>query len=141
MALQIHHVCRPIPLPPSTGSQSLRPTKQFTIGRDVQRSVASTKSVDSKTKKYLRSSVKIVVLDMYTQWLEIKQSAEGTQKVPGLSEVPVYKTYEVWELLKSGSRVRSVGSTNANELSSQSHCLLRVTVRGETLVNGQFVVI
>nr|KAJ0189099.1 hypothetical protein LSAT_V11C800410360 [Lactuca sativa] len=108
MALQIHHVCRPIPSPPSTGSQSLRPTKQFTIGRDVQRSVASTKSVDSKTKKYLR--------------LEIKQSAEGTQKVPGLSEVPVYKTYEVWELLKSGSRVRSVGSTNANELSSQSHC-------------------
>ncbi|XP_052623227.1 kinesin-like protein KIN-14S [Lactuca sativa] len=69
--------------------------------------------------------------------LEIKQSAEGTQEVPGLSEVAVYKTDEVWELLKSGSRVRSVGSTNANELSSRSHCLLRVTVRGENLVNGQ----
>ncbi|KAK9070716.1 hypothetical protein SSX86_011118 [Deinandra increscens subsp. villosa] len=68
--------------------------------------------------------------------LEIKQSAEGTQEVPGLSQVPVYKTDEVWELLKSGSRVRSVGSTNANELSSRSHCLLRVTVLGENLVNG-----
>lgn len=53
--------------------------------------------------------------------LEIKQSSEGTQEVPGLSEVPVYKTDEVWELLKSGSRARSVGSTNANELSSRSH--------------------
>ncbi|MFS7946129.1 putative minus-end-directed kinesin ATPase [Helianthus anomalus] len=69
--------------------------------------------------------------------LEIKQSAEGTQEVPGLSQVPVHKTDEVWELLKSGSRVRSVGSTNANELSSRSHCLLRVTVLGENLVNGQ----
>ncbi|KAK9293090.1 hypothetical protein L1049_021075 [Liquidambar formosana] len=69
--------------------------------------------------------------------LEIKQSAEGTQEVPGLVEAHVYGTDEVWELLKSGSRARSVGSTNANELSSRSHCLLRVTVIGENLVNGQ----
>ncbi|KAI3676079.1 hypothetical protein L1987_85677 [Smallanthus sonchifolius] len=75
--------------------------------------------------------------DQPAKKLEVKQSAEGTQEVPGLSEVPVYKTVEVWELLKSGSRVRSVGSTNANELSSRSHCLLRVTVLGENLVNGQ----
>ncbi|KAL7587198.1 hypothetical protein Lser_V15G40518 [Lactuca serriola] len=57
--------------------------------------------------------------------LEIKQSDKGTQEVPRLSEVPVYKIYEVWELLKSKSRVRSFGYTNANELSSQSHYLLR----------------
>lgn len=68
--------------------------------------------------------------------LEIKQAAEGTQEVPGLVEARVYGTDDVWELLKSGSRVRSVGSTNANELSSRSHCLLRVTVKGENLVNG-----
>ncbi|XP_071699078.1 kinesin-like protein KIN-14S [Rutidosis leptorrhynchoides] len=74
--------------------------------------------------------------DQHAKKLEIKQSAEGTQEVPGLSEVPVNKTDEVWELLKTGSRVRSVGSTNANELSSRSHCLLRVTVLGENLVNG-----
>ncbi|CAI9298763.1 unnamed protein product [Lactuca saligna] len=110
---------------------------------DVHQSVASTKSIDSKTRKNLRSSVKVrSSLEMYvptvvvgqTQWLEIKQSAEGTQEVPGLSEVPMYKIYEIWELLKSKSHVRSVGSTNANELSSQSHCLLRVTVRGENLL-------
>ncbi|KAL9248102.1 hypothetical protein vseg_021462 [Gypsophila vaccaria] len=69
--------------------------------------------------------------------LEIKQSPEGTQEVPGLVEARVYGTEEVWELLRTGSRVRSVGSTNANELSSRSHCLLRVVVKGENLVNGQ----
>ncbi|XP_009770793.1 kinesin-like protein KIN-14S [Nicotiana sylvestris] len=69
--------------------------------------------------------------------LEIKQSAEGTQEVPGLVEARVYGTDEVWELLKSGSRARSVGSTSANELSSRSHCLLRVTVVGDNLINGQ----
>ncbi|CAN4111141.1 unnamed protein product [Withania somnifera] len=69
--------------------------------------------------------------------LEIKQSAEGTQEVPGLVEARVHSTDEVWELLKSGSRARSVGSTSANELSSRSHCLLRVTVLGDNLINGQ----
>uniref|UniRef100_F6HYZ4 Kinesin-like protein n=1 Tax=Vitis vinifera TaxID=29760 RepID=F6HYZ4_VITVI len=69
--------------------------------------------------------------------LEVKQAAEGTQEVPGLVEARVYGTDEVWGLLQSGSRNRSVGSTNANELSSRSHCLLRVTVKGENLVNGE----
>ncbi|PON43931.1 Kinesin-like protein [Trema orientale] len=69
--------------------------------------------------------------------LEIKQAAEGTQEVPGLVEARVFGTEDVWELLKSGSRVRSVGSTSANEMSSRSHCLLRVTVKGENLINGQ----
>ncbi|CAL5378872.1 unnamed protein product [Camellia sinensis] len=69
--------------------------------------------------------------------LEIKQAADGTQEVPGLVEARVYGTDEVWELLKLGSQARSVGSTNANELSSRSHCLLRVTVKGESLINGQ----
>ncbi|KAJ6397541.1 hypothetical protein OIU77_018535 [Salix suchowensis] len=67
--------------------------------------------------------------------LEIKQTAEGTQEVPGLVETRVTGTEDVWH--KSGSRARSVGSTSANELSSRSHCLLRVTVKGENLINGQ----
>ncbi|XP_042057095.1 kinesin-like protein KIN-14S isoform X1 [Salvia splendens] len=69
--------------------------------------------------------------------LDIKQSAEGTQEVPGLVEARVYDTDGVWSLLKSGSQVRSVGSTNANEFSSRSHCLLRVAVVGENIINGQ----
>ncbi|TKY52220.1 Kinesin protein [Spatholobus suberectus] len=72
-----------------------------------------------------------------TRKLEIKQAAEGTQEVPGLVEACVYGTEDVWEILKTGNRVRSVGSTCANELSSRSHCLLRVTVMGENLINGQ----
>nr|GMC90571.1 kinesin-like protein KIN-14S [Ipomoea batatas] len=35
--------------------------------------------------------------------LEVKQSAEGTQEVPGLIEARVYGTDEVWELLQSSS--------------------------------------
>ncbi|KAF2597594.1 hypothetical protein F2Q68_00012151 [Brassica cretica] len=69
--------------------------------------------------------------------LEVKQSAEGTQEVPGLVEAQVFNTAEVWELLKRGYCFRSVGSTAANEQSSRSHCLLRVTVKGENLINGQ----
>ncbi|XP_015570564.1 kinesin-like protein KIN-14S isoform X1 [Ricinus communis] len=69
--------------------------------------------------------------------LEIKQGAEGSPEVPGLVEACVYGTEEVWELLKSGNRARAVGSTNGNELSSRSHCLLRVTVKGENLIDGQ----
>nr|GMC49652.1 kinesin-like protein KIFC3 [Ipomoea batatas] len=35
--------------------------------------------------------------------LEVKQSAEGTQEVPGLIEARVYGTDEVWEFLQSSS--------------------------------------
>ncbi|KAK4273469.1 hypothetical protein QN277_021861 [Acacia crassicarpa] len=75
--------------------------------------------------------------DQPTKKLEIKQAADGTQEVPGLVEASVYGIEDVWEMLKSGNSTRSVGSTNANELSSRSHCLLRVTVMGENLINGQ----
>ncbi|KAL2522960.1 Kinesin-like protein [Forsythia ovata] len=69
--------------------------------------------------------------------LEIKQSFEGIQEVSGLVEAHVCSTEEVWELLKTGSRVRSVESTNAIELSNRSHCLLRVTIVAENLVTRQ----
>ncbi|KAK7258858.1 hypothetical protein RIF29_24446 [Crotalaria pallida] len=72
-----------------------------------------------------------------TKKLEIKQAAEGMQEIPGLVEARVCGTEDVWEMLKSGNRVRAVGSTSANELSSRSHCLFRVTVKGENLINGQ----
>ncbi|RZC80899.1 hypothetical protein C5167_043469 [Papaver somniferum] len=75
--------------------------------------------------------------NQHARKLEIKQSAEGTQEVPGLVEASVQNTVEVWEQLQTGSRNRAVGSTNCNELSSRSHCLFRVTVKGENLVNGQ----
>ncbi|KAK8928191.1 Kinesin-4 [Platanthera zijinensis] len=75
--------------------------------------------------------------DICGRKLDIKQTAEGTQEIPGLAEVQFCAIDEVWELLKSGGRQRSVGSTNANELSSRSHSLVRVTVKGENLLNGE----
>uniref|UniRef100_A0A0D9WG84 Kinesin-like protein n=1 Tax=Leersia perrieri TaxID=77586 RepID=A0A0D9WG84_9ORYZ len=69
--------------------------------------------------------------------LDVKQTADGTQEVLGLIEAPIYTIDGVWEKLRVGSKNRSVGTTNANELSSRSHCLVRVTVRSEHLVTGQ----
>ncbi|ERN12672.1 kinesin-like protein KIN-14S isoform X1 [Amborella trichopoda] len=68
--------------------------------------------------------------------LEIKQG-EGAQQIPGLVEKGVNDTEEVWEILKAGGEARAVGSTNANEFSSRSHCLVRVSVRSENLVGGE----
>jgi kinesin family protein C2/C3 len=53
--------------------------------------------------------------------LDIKQSADGMQEVPGLVEAPICSIDGVWEKLKFGARNRSVGTTNANEFSSRSH--------------------
>jgi len=48
--------------------------------------------------------------------LDIKQSADGTQVVPGLIDVPIYDIDGAWEILRAGARNRSVAATNANEL-------------------------
>ncbi|WVZ49310.1 hypothetical protein U9M48_000679 [Paspalum notatum var. saurae] len=53
--------------------------------------------------------------------LQIMRSADGTQGVPGLVDIPVCNTDEGWEKLKFAARNRSVGATNANKLSSRSH--------------------
>ncbi|XP_058098316.1 kinesin-like protein KIN-14Q isoform X2 [Magnolia sinica] len=69
--------------------------------------------------------------------LEIRQVAEGVHHVPGLVEAHVNNTNEVWDVLQTGSNARAVGSTNANEHSSRSHCIHCVMVRGENLMNGE----
>ncbi|XP_042509092.1 kinesin-like protein KIN-14Q isoform X2 [Macadamia integrifolia] len=69
--------------------------------------------------------------------LEIRQVAEGIHHVPGLVESHVNNMHEVWEVLKTGSSARAVGSTNANEHSSRSHCIHCVMVKGENLINGE----
>ncbi|KAL0449340.1 UNVERIFIED_CONTAM: Kinesin-like protein KIN-14S [Sesamum latifolium] len=68
---------------------------------------------------------------------KVRDKAVGTEEVPGLVEAHVYGADEIWGLLSLGSRVRFVGSTNANELSSCSYCLLHLTIMGENLVSGQ----
>lgn len=53
--------------------------------------------------------------------LEIRKASEGMHHVPGLVEAHVNNMIEAWEVLQTGSKARSVGSTNANEHSSRSH--------------------
>ncbi|WOL07891.1 hypothetical protein Cni_G16641 [Canna indica] len=69
--------------------------------------------------------------------LEVRQVAEGVHHVPGLVEAHVTNTNEAWEVIQTGSKARVVGSTNANEHSSRSHCIHCVMIRGENLVNGE----
>lgn len=69
--------------------------------------------------------------------LEIRQDVEGNHHVPGLVEARVNDVNEVWEVLKVGSDARAVGSTNANEYSSRSHCIHCVMVKGKNLLNGE----
>ncbi|KAG8049278.1 hypothetical protein GUJ93_ZPchr0009g422 [Zizania palustris] len=72
-----------------------------------------------------------------TKRLEVRQVAEGAHHVPGLVEARVTSMNEAWEVLQTGSKARVVGSTNANEHSSRSHCMHCVMVRGENLMNGE----
>ncbi|KAK8706429.1 hypothetical protein V6N13_049996 [Hibiscus sabdariffa] len=74
---------------------------------------------------------------MMTKRLEVRQVGEGVHHVPGLIEAHVNNMNEVWEVLQTGSNARAVGSTNANEHSSRSHCLHCVMVKGENLLNGE----
>ncbi|PWZ57725.1 Kinesin-like protein KIN-14R [Zea mays] len=72
-----------------------------------------------------------------TKRLEVRQVAEGVHHVPGLVEARVTNMNEAWEVLQTGSKARVVGSTNANEHSSRSHCIHCVIVKGENLMNGE----
>ncbi|KAK3015276.1 hypothetical protein RJ639_005696 [Escallonia herrerae] len=69
--------------------------------------------------------------------LEIRQLGEGNHHVPGLVEAYVNNMSEAWDVLQTGSNARAVGSTNANEHSSRSHCIHCVMVKGESLLNGE----
>ncbi|CAN0914242.1 Kinesin-like protein KIN-14S [Linum grandiflorum] len=108
--------------------------------------------ISEERKGYMKYELYVSMLEVYNEKLrdllvenskehskrlDIKQAADGTQEVPGLVESHVSSTEEVWKLLKSGNGIRSVGSTSANEQSSRSHCLLRVTVKGQNLIDGQ----
>ncbi|KAL8260672.1 hypothetical protein R6Q59_028625 [Mikania micrantha] len=110
--------------------------------------------VIDERKSQIRYEISVSVLEVYNEQirdllvpssqtgvaakrLEIRQVGEGLHHVPGLVEAEVSNMDEVWEVLKIGSSSRVVGSTNANEHSSRSHCLHCVMVKGENLVSGE----
>ncbi|KAK1416632.1 hypothetical protein QVD17_25747 [Tagetes erecta] len=111
--------------------------------------------VINERKNQIRYEICVSVLEVYNEQirdlllpssqpgvaakrLEIRQIGEGLHHVPGLVEAKVSDMGEVWEVLKTGSSSRAVGSTNANEHSSRSHCIHCVMVKGENLVSGEF---
>ncbi|CAM6106611.1 unnamed protein product [Calypogeia fissa] len=75
--------------------------------------------------------------DQTVKKLEIRQLADGGHHVPGLVEAQVNCMEEVWEVLQTGSSARAVESTNANQHSSRSHCMLCVMVKGRNLITGE----
>ncbi|KAK2968705.1 hypothetical protein RJ640_005892, partial [Escallonia rubra] len=104
-------------------------------------------------KQHFRYEICVSVLEVYNEQirdllvsshagatakrLEIRQLGEGNHHVPGLVEAHVNNMSEVWDVLQTGSNARAVGSTNANEHSSRSHCIHCVMVKGESLLNGE----
>ncbi|XP_039001539.1 kinesin-like protein KIN-14Q [Hibiscus syriacus] len=108
----------------------------------------------NERKKFCQYEISVSALEVYneqirdllvpgsqqgvmTKRLEVRQVSEGVHHVPGLVEAHVTNMNEVWEVLQTGSNARAVGSTNANEHSSRSHCLHCVMVKGENLLNGE----
>ncbi|KAL2476482.1 Di-glucose binding protein with Kinesin motor domain [Abeliophyllum distichum] len=110
--------------------------------------------ITEERKNTFRYEISVSVLEVYNEQirdllvsgsqpgvtskrLEIKQVVEGGHHVPGIVEARVTNVNEVWEVLRTGSNGRAVGSTNANEHSSRSHCMHCVMVKGENLINGE----
>ncbi|WRX28361.1 Kinesin motor domain - like 10 [Theobroma cacao] len=89
------------------------------------------------TGKTFRTLEELFCIINERQKLEIGQVGEGMHHVPGLVEAHVNNMNEVWEVLQTGSDAKAVGSTNANEHSSRSHCMHCVMVMGENLLNGE----
>ncbi|CAN1199497.1 Kinesin-like protein KIN-14S [Linum perenne] len=92
--------------------------------------------ISEERKGYMKYELYVSMLEVYNEKLrdllvenskeqskrlDIKQAADGTQEVPGLIESHVSSTEEVWKLLQSGNCCS----------------LLRVTVKGESLIDGQ----
>jgi len=68
--------------------------------------------------------------------LDVKMKAEGGLHVPGLLALPVTSLQQINHVFETGRRNRVVASTNMNEHSSRSHCLLCVTVKGYNTTSG-----
>ncbi|NXK06984.1 KIF19 protein, partial [Herpetotheres cachinnans] len=61
--------------------------------------------------------------------LQLREDADGTVRVAGITEVSAINAEEVMQLLARGNRQRMQEPTAANRTSSRSHAVLQVTVR------------
>ncbi|CAH1774176.1 unnamed protein product [Owenia fusiformis] len=94
-------------------------------------------------------TISVSVMEIYNEMLrdllssdpsykmEIKRNQDGSLYVPGLTTVPVSCLDDVNETFALGKTNRATATTNMNEHSSRSHCLLCVTVTGVSKTTGK----
>ncbi|KAH9295673.1 hypothetical protein KI387_039261, partial [Taxus chinensis] len=63
-----------------------------------------------------------------TKCLSIQMDAKGAVEIENLREVIITNPSQAIKLYGRGSRARSTAWTNANEASSRSHCLIRISI-------------
>lgn len=63
--------------------------------------------------------------------LKLRDAADGTPFVEGLTHVPVASVATALDLLAAGAQRRATGSTNCNEVSSRSHALFSLELAQE----------
>lgn len=68
------------------------------------------------------------ITDPSPKCLSIQMDVKGRVEVENLSEFVVKDANQASQLYRIGSRARSTARTNSNEVSSRSHCLIRVTM-------------
>lgn len=117
------------------GERSVSHSHQITISmveiynEQLRDLLAPAKSIESgKSDTDMHESNHIPTLDI--------RITKGHVQVPGLTHVPVSSVEEAWCLMEAGKKVRSVSSTNMNEHSSRSHCLLTATIICHDLESG-----
>ena len=84
----------------------------------------------------LRDLLRVKEADPKAASLSIHQDAEGSVEVPGLTKVTVSDGETIDALLARAAKRRAVACTNMNELSSRSHQVFTLYIRGEHAGKG-----
>jgi kinesin family protein C2/C3 len=63
--------------------------------------------------------------------LEIRQTSDGNNSLPGLTEIQLTSIEQVSQLMLIGNNNRAVGSNNINEHSSRSHSIITIICKGK----------
>ena len=125
--------------------------KLFNLLESRKRKHASYRSKDDSSESEFTFKIEVGMLEIYNEdvfdlltttssaerrkssgarkpSLDIRQGANNTVEVPGLTKEKINSIQDVMDLLKRGNANRATASTNLNEDSSRSHMILTVRV-------------